>query len=168
MTTGSWFVLFKAAQCVHCAKVKPIFDQLAEDEEISEKGIVLATMDVPSNRRTSTRFDIRGFPIMLYFHRGQMYKFKGKRTLEAFKTFLLQDVDTMLGGPIPPPLSSMEVTFREITSATQDFYNFAVGRGGVVGMAASVLTVMFVLLLAALVAMCFMPSSSSSERDKKD
>jgi thiol-disulfide isomerase/thioredoxin len=167
MTTGSWFVLFKAAQCVHCAKVKPIFDLLAEDEEISEKGIVLATMDVPSNRRTSTRFDIRGFPVMFYFHRGQMYKYRGKRSLEAFKKFILEDVDTMLGGPIPAPLSSWEVTLREMTTAMKDFYDFSVGRGGVVGMAVSVLTVMFFLLLATLVAMCFLPSSATKD-DKED
>ena len=168
MTTGSWFVLFKAAQCVHCAKVTPIFELLGEDEQISDKGIVVATMDVPSNRRTSTRFDIRGFPVMLYFHRGQMYRYKGKRTVEAFKKFLLHDVDKMMGGPIPPPLSSLEVTFREMSTAMQDFYDISVGRGGVVGMAVSVLTVMFVLLLATLVGMCFLPSSTSDTHEKED
>ena len=167
MTTGSWFVLFKASQCPHCSVVQPIFDQLAEDEEISEKGIVLATVDVPSNRRTSARFDIRGFPVIFYFHRGQMYKYKGKRSLEAFKKFILEDVDTMLGGPIPPPLSSLDVTFREMTTAMKDFYDISVGRGGVVGMAVSVLTVMFFLLLATLVAMCFLPSSATVG-DKED
>lgn len=168
MTTGSWFVLFKAAQCVHCAKVTPIFEQLGEDDELSEKGIVLATMDVPSNRRTSARFDIRGFPVMLYFHRGHIYKFKGKRSIEAFKKFLLHDVDKMMGGPIPPPLSSLEVTFREMSTAAQDFYDMSVGRGGVVGMAVSALSVMFILLLATLVGMCFLPSSKSDADDKED
>ena len=59
MTTGSWFVFFKAQQCPHCERIYPEFVKLSQDEELSENGIVLATMDVPSNRATATRFDIR-------------------------------------------------------------------------------------------------------------
>lgn len=59
MTTGSWFVFFKAKQCPHCERINPEFVQLAQDEELSENGIVFATVDVPANRATSTRFDIR-------------------------------------------------------------------------------------------------------------
>jgi len=167
MTTGSWFVLFKAEHCGHCASIRPIFDQLAQDEEIAEKGIVLATIDTPSNRKTATRFHITGFPVMLFLHRGQIYRFKGRRTFENLKKFLLVDVHTMLGGPIPPPLSNLEVILREFTSAAQDFYDAAVGRGGTVGIALTVLMVMFILLIGMLVAMCFWPSTRS-EHDKMD
>lgn len=59
MTTGSWFVFFKANQCPHCEKIYPEFVKLSQDEDLHDKGIVLATMDVPSNRATATRFDIR-------------------------------------------------------------------------------------------------------------
>ena len=159
MTTGSWFILFKADQCFHCAKVKPIFEQLSEEQELAERGIVLATMDVPSNRKTATRLDIRGFPLLLYFHRGHLFRFRGKRTLESFKKFLLEDVDSMMGGAIPPPMSSIEVFLRELTAACKDFYDAAMGHGGVVGMSLAALTVMFFLLLATLIAMCFWPSS---------
>ena len=167
MTTGSWFVLFKAEQCGHCARIQPIFDQLGDDDEIAEKGIVLATMDVPSNRKTAARFHITGFPVMLFLHRGQIYRFKGRRTLENLKKFVVEDVQSMLGGPIPPPLSNLEVMLREISSAAQDFYDAASGRGGTVGMALTVLMVMFVLLIVILVAMCFWPSTRS-EHDKMD
>ena len=59
MTTGSWLVLFKAAQCAHCQKIMPEFEKLSQDEELKERGIVLATIDVPSNSATSTRLGIR-------------------------------------------------------------------------------------------------------------
>jgi thiol-disulfide isomerase/thioredoxin len=167
MTTGSWFVLFKAEQCGHCARIRPIFDQLGDDEEIAEKGIVLATIDAPSNRKTAARFHITGFPVMLFLHRGQIYRFKGRRTFENLKKFVVEDVHSMLGGPIPPPLSSLEVMLRELASAAQDFYDAASGRGGTVGMALTVLMVMFILLIVILVAMCFWPSTRS-EHDKMD
>lgn len=59
MTTGSWFILFKAAQCAHCKKLAPEFQQLANDEALADAGIVFATVDVPSNRRTAVRFGVR-------------------------------------------------------------------------------------------------------------
>lgn len=59
MTTGSWFVFCKAQQCPHCERIYPEFEALSQDEELSENGIVFATVDVPSNRATATRFDIR-------------------------------------------------------------------------------------------------------------
>lgn len=52
-------MLFKAERCAHCRKVLPEFEELSKDEELLEKGIILATVDVPSNRKTSVRFGIR-------------------------------------------------------------------------------------------------------------
>jgi thioredoxin domain-containing protein 5 len=164
MTTGSWFVLFKAENCAHCAKLRPKFKRLGEDEEVAEKGIILATVNVPANRQTSVRFDIKGFPVLLFFHRGRVYKFKGHRTFDVLKKFLLEGIDTMQGDPIPTPLSGIELVFREVTAAGQDFYDAAVGRGGTVGIAVAVLTLMFFGLIAALVAMCFWPSSSDKHK----
>jgi thiol-disulfide isomerase/thioredoxin len=59
MTTGSWFVFFKAARCPHCKRIAPEFEELSLDEELKELGIVFASVDVPSNRATSVRFGIR-------------------------------------------------------------------------------------------------------------
>ena len=59
MTTGSWFVFFKAAKCLHCKTIATAFEELSNDEELKELGIVFASVDVPSNRATSTRFGIR-------------------------------------------------------------------------------------------------------------
>jgi thiol-disulfide isomerase/thioredoxin len=165
MTTGSWFVLFKAEKCAHCAKVRPIFDQLGEDSEIAEKGIILATLDVPSNRLTASRFDIRGFPIMLYLHRGQIYRFKGARTFDALKEFLLHDSLTMMGGPIPKPMSSLEAYAQDVISGVREFYHLAMGRGGTVAWAMTILIIMFFGLLVGLVAMCFLPSSQHSKKE---
>ena len=59
MTTGSWFVFFKAARCRHCEHVAPQVETLSQDEELKELGIVFASVDVPNNRAISTRFGIR-------------------------------------------------------------------------------------------------------------
>lgn len=52
-------MFFKAAKCPHCKKMAPELEELSNDEELKELGIVFASVDVPSNRATSTRFGIR-------------------------------------------------------------------------------------------------------------
>ena len=160
MTTGSWFILFTTTiPCEHCATMASILDALSADEEIAERGIILATMNVPISRKTAVRLNIEDVPTLLYFHRGQLYHFDGEQTLAASKTFLLKDVDQMLGSPIPSPLSSLDLLLQEITMALHDYYNASVRRGGVVGTALVILPFMFILLVASLVTVCLWPSS---------
>lgn len=167
MTTGSWFVLFKAEKCAHCMKVKPEFERLGQDEEIVEKGIVLATIDVPTNRNTAARFGIKGFPVLLYFHRKKMYKFKGQKVYDVLKTFLLEGVDTMEGiSPIPEPMSAMDVFLAELKGAGQELYDGVTGGNGAVGVAIVVCVLVFAGILAALIGMCFWPSSK--DKGKKE
>jgi len=58
--TSSWFLLFKGNSCPHCDRVKPIFEELAEDRDLlNQHGISFGRVDVPSNVLTSSRFSIR-------------------------------------------------------------------------------------------------------------
>mmetsp|Transcript_8949 Transcript_8949/g.13008 ORF Transcript_8949/g.13008 Transcript_8949/m.13008 type:complete len:211 (-) Transcript_8949:1285-1917(-) len=168
MTTGSWFVLFKAEQCGVCKKVQPEFKKLSEDEEISEKGYILATVDVPSNRQTSTRFYIEGFPTLYLLHTGKMYKFRGKRTYENFKNFLLESVDLSEGMPIPEPLSELGLFFKEIQAGGRDFYKAALGEHGAIGVVIVVLITVMLVLILGLVSLFFLPSKSEDGDKKKN
>jgi len=168
MTTGSWFVLFKAERCAHCRKAMPEFQRLSNDEELLEKGIIMATVDVPSSRRTSVRFGIRGFPTLIFLHRGKMYHFKGQRVFDVLKTFLLDGVHKMAGEPIPEPMSFGEEFRATIKSAVLELYGAAAGRHGLAGRAAAVLLLIFVGILASLVALLFLPGEQKVETKRKE
>ena len=44
-TTGSWLVLFTVPNCASCETLKPILEELGNDEELYERGIVLGSVD---------------------------------------------------------------------------------------------------------------------------
>lgn len=66
---GLTVVDFWAAWCGPCRMVAPILDQLAA--EYAGKARV-AKLDVDSNQKTASRFNVRSIPAMLFFKDGKL------------------------------------------------------------------------------------------------
>jgi len=85
-----WFIKFYAPWCGHCKKLAPIWDDL--DRKILSdhgfKGIKIAKVDVTQNRELGKRFEIEGFPTLLFFADGKMYDYMGGRTLPQLEEFV--------------------------------------------------------------------------------
>jgi len=83
-TTGDWFVKFYAPWCKHCKDLAPIWEEVANEL----KGTVnVAKVDVMSSKELGTRFDIKGFPMLLLLSKGHVYTFKGRRSQEELVDF---------------------------------------------------------------------------------
>jgi thioredoxin 1 len=66
---GLTIVDFWAAWCGPCRMIAPILDQIATEQE----GKVRVTkLDVDSNIRTATRFNVRSIPMLLFFKDGKL------------------------------------------------------------------------------------------------
>jgi thiol-disulfide isomerase/thioredoxin len=169
MTTGSWLILFKAAQCPHCKALEPHFSRLAEDEELRDASIVVAVADIPLNRKSAARFGIRGSPTVIFLHKKLVYTYKGKRDFESLKEFVLGGFDatsTSVSGtqgssnndshpynarPIPPPISALQEYMGMIHAIGLELQDSALGKNGSAGYAllcmigiVSILVIMFV------------------------
>jgi thiol-disulfide isomerase/thioredoxin len=164
MTTGSWLILFKAAQCPHCKALEPHFSQLAEDEGLRDAGIVLAVADIPLNRKSAARFGIRGSPTVIFLHKKLVYTYKGRRDFESLKEFVLGGFDSGTQGtissndshpynarPIPPPISALQEYMGMIRAIGLELQDSALGKNGPAGYAlicmigiVSILVIMFV------------------------
>jgi thiol-disulfide isomerase/thioredoxin len=179
MTTGSWLVLFKAAQCPHCKALEPHFSRLAEDEEIREAGIVLAVADIPLNRKTATRFEIRGSPTVVFLHKKMVYTYKGKRDFDSLKEFVLGGFDATAGThdsrsshpynarPIPPPVSAIQEYLGILKAIGLELKDAAMGKSGPAGYAlicmigiVSILVIMFLGMIATM----FIPAKRSATK----
>lgn len=66
---GVTVVDFWAGWCGPCRALGPIIQQLAEDYEGKVK---VGKLDVDSNPFTSSRFDVRSIPTVLFFVHGQL------------------------------------------------------------------------------------------------
>ena len=76
-------------------------------------------MDASKERSLGSRFEIKGFPTILFLSHGQVYKYKGKRTKDAL-------VDFAKGGyklkvedaqPVPQPMGPIAEFFSIFTKS---------------------------------------------------
>ncbi|MEX2583757.1 MAG: thioredoxin [Gemmatimonadota bacterium] len=66
---GLAMVDFWAAWCGPCRMVAPIVEQLAGEYEGK---LTVGKLDVDSNQRTATRFNVRSIPSILFFKEGKL------------------------------------------------------------------------------------------------
>lgn len=139
--SGSVLLLFKANKCPHCRRMAPDFEQLSEDGDLDGLGVTVATIDVPSNRGSSIRFGIRGFPTLIYFRDGRMYRYMGKRQFTPIKSFVMKGYENQGDGEDIPPKPTFLSQFVLIGKAVWvELYDAALGRSGAAGYAMVVLT----------------------------
>ena len=67
--SGLAVVDFWATWCGPCRMIAPILDQLASEYEGKVK---VAKLDVDTNIKTATRFNVRSIPLLLFFKDGKV------------------------------------------------------------------------------------------------
>ena len=161
MTTGSWFVFFKAKRCPHCNKLMKHYKDLANNEEIAEKGILLSTVDVNDSPHVTNRFLIRGFPTLIFLHQKKMYAYNGKREYESMKEFLLGGFDQTTAMNIPPPPGAFEYYVKLFQAIGLELKDAALGKSGATGYAIIALVGLLMSIFGFIIAMFFMPAKKT-------
>ncbi|SOV18310.1 thioredoxin-related protein, putative [Plasmodium sp. gorilla clade G2] len=165
-TTGSWFIKFYAPWCSHCKAMSKTWAQLAT--ELKGK-INVAKIDVTINSKTRKRFKIEGFPTLLYFKNGKMYDYKNHdRSLEAFKTFVLETYKNAKASEPPKPLNYMDILKDFLNETFQNIdriYKYAFPSLAVLVSVSFLTGSIFSLIL---LKCCCMKSGASKVAKKKD
>lgn len=83
-----YFIKFYAPWCGHCKRLAPTWKELAEDFKSSSK-IAIAHVDCTTDREVCTTADIKGYPTLKVFHKGEEVKaYRGARDKDSLKAFI--------------------------------------------------------------------------------
>lgn len=172
-TTGDWLVEFYAPWCGHCKNLQPVWEELATEL----KGVAnVAKVDVTGNRDLGNRFDIKGFPTIKFFHAGQIYDYKGRRTREAFVDFVKEGYKNAQSVSVPPPPTWFESTKKAVTGPFLAAYK-DVNNGNYLTANVFVVSMPILVLVVITFTMIVLPEpvvephaykKSSKESEKKD
>uniref|UniRef100_A0A8R1HL18 Protein disulfide-isomerase n=1 Tax=Caenorhabditis japonica TaxID=281687 RepID=A0A8R1HL18_CAEJA len=108
---GNEFVLVKfyAPWCGHCKSLAPKYDEAADLLNGEGSTIRLAKVDATENQALATKYEVRGYPTILYFKNGKPTKYTGGRS-----TSQIVDWVKKKGGPSVISVESAE-QLKELT-----------------------------------------------------
>jgi len=116
-TAGAWFVEFYAPWCGHCKKLAPVWEELAM---ATHGELAVASVDATVHKATAERLGVRAYPTLILFRDGQMVRYKGPRTVEALRTFAVEDGwRTAEGEPVPRVPSRMDAAVLALRRGIQ-------------------------------------------------
>jgi len=100
-TTGDWLIEFYAPWCGHCKSLMPTYEKVSQT---LAGEVNVASVDVPANRELGTRFEIKGFPTILFLSKGKVYAFKGRRTVDDIVEFVRHGYQIQNPEAVPEPV----------------------------------------------------------------
>ncbi|ETW10537.1 protein disulfide-isomerase domain [Aphanomyces invadans] len=124
-TTGDWLVEFYAPWCGHCKSLAPVFEQVADELHGS---VNVAKVDVTENAALGKRFDIKGFPTILFFHKGSMYAYEAARTKEALVKFAQSGYASIAKVTVPGVPSAVDAVKKELDAVRLDIVQLLVTK----------------------------------------
>jgi len=85
--SGTKLVMFYADWCGHCKKLKPVWDEAAEEVNKDETKMIRVNCgnDTPSDKKLMKQYNIAGYPTIIKFVNGKPSEYQGDRDADSFK-----------------------------------------------------------------------------------
>ncbi|XP_067930065.1 protein disulfide-isomerase TMX3-like [Watersipora subatra] len=83
-----YLLQFYAPWCGHCKKLEPVYERVGG--KLDGTGIYVAKIDATRYRDVAEKYDIAGFPSILYVHGDRVVEYHGDRTAEDISRFAIR------------------------------------------------------------------------------
>jgi protein disulfide-isomerase A1 len=103
-----FLVEFYAPWCGHCKKLAPEYSAAAQILAKEDPPIALAKVDVTEQKGLGEKFEIKGFPTLKWFRKGEALEYTGGRSKDTIVSWVLKKT-----GP-PSSLVTCEILEKKI------------------------------------------------------
>lgn len=97
-------VEFYAPWCGHCKKLAPEYGKAAA--QLASKGIILAKVDATEQTELASKYNVKGFPTMVWFEDAQNYDYDGGRTSDTIVEWVISMIGAAVTQTSAPPAPS--------------------------------------------------------------
>ncbi|XP_066299647.1 uncharacterized protein [Branchiostoma lanceolatum] len=119
-------VMFYAPWCGHCKRMKPAFEEAATLLKTEFPAAKLAAVDATQYRDVGSKYEVRGYPTLLYFKNGQKeFKYQLGRSTQELVKFMK---NPQAPPPPPPPEQEWSEVPSEINHLTDQTFDSFVYR----------------------------------------
>ncbi|XP_066299646.1 uncharacterized protein [Branchiostoma lanceolatum] len=123
---NSVLVMFYAPWCGHCKRMKPAFEEAATLLKTEFPAAKLAAVDATQYRDVGSKYEVRGYPTLLYFKNGQKeFKYQLGRSTQELVKFMK---NPQAPPPPPPPEQEWSEVPSEINHLTDQTFDSFVYR----------------------------------------
>lgn len=116
VTAGKFALVdFYAPYCKYCVELEPVWKQLGESFAFASDRLVIAKVDVDAHKTFMTRYDIQGYPTIMFFDgtNPTPQKYQYSRTLEPLTDWLEEQTGIRVAdgahlpkpSAVPPPIN---------------------------------------------------------------
>lgn len=95
-------VEFYAPWCGHCKKLAPEYEKAAGI--LADKNIFLAQVDATEQRDLASKYNVKGFPTLIWFEDGKEQEYDGGRTTDT----IVEWVNSMIGAAVTATMAPPE------------------------------------------------------------
>lgn len=75
-------------RCGHCKKLTPIYDEVAAELNAAGSTVRLAKVDCDAHSGVKSKYNVQGFPTLIFFSNGVEVKYNGQRSKEFMVNWL--------------------------------------------------------------------------------
>jgi thiol-disulfide isomerase/thioredoxin len=107
----------------HCKSLQPIWEEVATDLK-GDVNVGEVDCTDGTNKAVCSRFEVKGYPTLKFFHKGEVFAYKGTRAKEAISTFARTGYTDVVGEKVPAVVTWLDGLWKVIgirlTAAKKD------------------------------------------------